>query len=206
MAIAMGSLMTIRKELLELVAGSSDQLSKFAIDIDRLYKNITETVSAFIKTDHPSYKVARKFLEKNSDGKLIVSKSEALIMIHTALYEVQDINTEIAIDIYTSAVEIHSLAKDIIRSKKTELSNYEKFMQLGLTKTDQVREIEFIMNNADTNFNRIDMRFKQIKNLIIFMEDQNSSLNRLDSALRLKQNIDSSAAFETIANGDSVEL
>ena len=79
-------------------------------------------------------------------------------------------------------------------------------MQLGLTKTDQVREIEFIMNNADTNFNRIDMRFKQIKNLIVFMEDQNSSLNRLDSALRLKQNIDSSAAFETIANGDSVEL
>jgi len=203
---SLNSVLTVRLHLIEVVGDSATTLSQWYDDINKLFKSAEKLVKDFVSTEHPSYKVAKKFLERTDDGIMKVSKTDALILIHTALYEVQNIATELSLKIYPSAVEIHSLAKDLIRSKEIQLRNDEKLLQLGMTKTDQNREIEFVMNNMTTNFNKIDMRFKQIKNYINFIEDQNSALNRLDSALRLKQNIDSTVAFETIAKSSSIEL
>jgi len=206
MAVVLNQLLSLRKELMEIVVKPAETFTTFEQDISEIFKEIKGLVSDWSKSDYPSYKVAKSFLEKDEDGGYTISKGESLWVIHTAIYNIQEINTKISIDLYDKAVEIHSLAKSLHNSLKVELQNNEKLLMLISTKTDQAREVDFIMNNTNLHWSTIDMRFKQIKNLVNYMEDQSSALNRLDSALRLKQSIDSTAAFEAISTSNTIEI
>lgn len=198
--ITINTLFDLRKSMLAKANDIEEEINKYFDKIEEEYINIRTAVLAYSKTEYLAFKVARKIVEQNLQQKV------SLANVHEALYKTQDISTDLTLNGLQNITEILTESKIIVTSLKTDLTNNDEVIKLNMTKTALSQEVEFIMNNINKVFKRIDMRAKQCKTYIKFVDDNLQQLNRLDSMIRLKQNILSNIFTESINNGKDLEL
>ena len=198
--ISINTLFDLRKKMLVKANDIEKEMNEYFDKIEDEYIAIKSTVTAYSKTKFLAFKIAREISEKNLQQKI------SLANIHEALYHAQEISTELTLDGLQNITEIITESKIIVSSLKTDLTNNDEVIKLNLAKTTLSQEVEFIMNNINKIFKRIDMRAKQCKTYISFVEDNLQQLNRLDSMVRLKQNILTSVFTETINSGKDLEM
>ena len=198
--ISITTLFDLRKKMLVKANEIEDEINKYFDQIEDEYIKIKSAVVTYSKTRYLAFKVAKDISKNNLQQKI------SLANIHEALYHAQEISTELTLGGLQDITEILTESKIIVTSLKTDLTNNDDVIKLNLAKTTLSQEVEFIMNNINKVFKRIDMRAKQCKTYISFVDDNLQQLNRLDSMIRLKQNILSNVFTESLNNGKDLEL
>lgn len=198
--ITIKTLFDLRKSMLSKANDIEKEINDYFDKIEEEYIKIKSAVMSYSKTEFLAYKVAKDISENNLKQKISLAK------IHQALYKVQEISTDLTLDGLQNITEIMTESKIIVTSLKTDLTNNDEVIKLNLAKTTLSQEVEFIMNNINKVFKRIEMRGKQCKTYIGFVDDNLQQLNKLDSMVRLKQNILTNVFTESINNGKDLEL
>jgi len=184
-----------RKDLEPTVSYMNDVLSK----MDKMYSEVRKAVTELSFSDNAPHKVARTIIDND------LSQMDSLVLVHKAMYKINDVLNQIALNIYPDVVEAYGDAESVVSSIKLELLNDTVFNRLTSSNAERNREVEFIMMGILNPMGKITTKYKLTKSMISHLEDMSKYINKLDSMVRLKQNILGTTEFESmVANGARV--
>jgi len=167
--------------------------------IDTMYKTIREKVTDLSLSDNAPYKVAQKIVEEE------LLQMDSLLLTHKAMYKINDALNTISMKFLPDLTEIYSDSKSIMGSIKLELMNDPMFTKLTTSNAERNRESDFILMDMIKTFGKIEVKYKLSKDMISHLNSMGSYCNRLDSMIRLKQNIIGTTEFESmVAQGQNI--
>jgi hypothetical protein len=196
MNLTKSTLSQFRKEKKKEVNPHLETLKSIRNEITDFYKQLNTIISEWASTDDVPYKVAEIILRDQ------LNQMNALTLTHKAMYKINNINTKTNLNILPEMEVLQSEANILFDSIKTELLNDPVFHRVTSSNAEREREISYILMFHKQEMDRIGLRYNQAKKLVKFMESASGYINRLDSMIRLKQNIIQSSEFESmVANG-----
>lgn len=197
--MALMSIQKFRTDQKAAMKTNVDYISNALESIDKMYKSIREIVSDLSMSENAPYKVAQQIVEQN------LPQIDSLVLTHKAMYKINDALNKISMTILPDLTEIHSDAKSVMESVKLELMNDAIFTKLTTSNAERNRESDFILMDMDKPFGKIETKYKLSKDMIVHLNNMSSYCNRLDSMIRLKQNILGTTEFESmVANGNKM--
>ena len=176
-----------------------DTLQEYNSQLLDINNTVKQSINSIMSSDFIAHKVAYKIIEEN------LNQLDSLKIVHKSLYKINEQFTMMNINLLPEANTIYTDSKSLFDTTKLEIMNDLIFNKVTTSNAEREREVNFIMNKANQVMLKINNLFKQIKNYYAFMEHQLSYLNKLDSMIRLKNNIVNSGAIgEILASGNSV--
>ncbi|EJF06575.1 hypothetical protein ThvES_00013420 [Thiovulum sp. ES] len=181
-------------KVLNLMLQQKEQMLK----LDNQIKSLTEN---FFRSEYSSTAVS-KYADTT------ITQLEAMRFTHTAIAKCQALLGTYRLFVYPKAVEIHNDSRVLYDTLYITFMNDDDVVETYTANTDKVREVEFQMLEIDKHFMKIKSLHEEIQSYGKFAEEQQFSLNRIDTMIRSVENMRNSEMFSdtTNSNGDGLEI
>jgi len=194
--MGIANLSSFRKDKRKEIEPSIDYLKNILNDITEMEANVRKQVVNLSTSNDAPAKVARDVVENPS-----LPRSKQMQRVHVSMYKYNDLANKVNLSIVPVVTEMYGDAQSVVNNTKLELMNDPLFNRLTSSNAEREREVSFILMYLQTVFNKIEMKFKNIKNYIKHIDDQAHYLSKLDSMIRLQQKIAESADYEAMMGG-----
>jgi len=189
--MGIANLTDFRKDKRKEIEPSVDYLKDVLKDIIDIEIDVRKQVVDLSTSDDAPAKVARDLVEDKS-----LPRSKQMQRVHMSMYKHNDLANKVNLSVLPLVTEMYGDAQSVVNNTKLELMNDQLFNRLTSSNAEREREVNFILMHLQTAFNKIDMKYKNIKNYIKHIDDQSHYLSKLDAMIRLQQKISESADYE----------
>ena len=188
----------IRLEWGAIAEKAEKTLENLKIDMQKLHDEAFSLVEWLSSSKYVSYKVSPKVIDYLKNHKLI----EALNVVHTATYKIQDVSSDFRLVFKPQAIDLMNDTETIMYHLRMDFVGDLHNTVIFGTNAEIEREQEFVNKRCEVVADQIRTLNSKIQEYVSFVEEQSYAISRLDSMLKLNDSIIRASMFSSATSGD----